>query len=282
MRPLPDLRHGGPSSKAHRGHDTSLQYSRPGPPQNSLSRSIAMASFANDEANAGTGVDENIWIAASDGNIAKVQAYVQADPSLLQKGDDSGYSPIHAATAWGHKELMHWLVAAGADVHARDADGDTPLHHCDKPEAAEYLITLGASPTMTNAAGQTPPAASSVLQSLPSEPASLFSSPIWWLTHGRKLQARHPTSSHNQQYRMASRRRYLSLHRKSRWCNPKHEGCCRRRSRTAITMPCPVVIAAPRRVSLCLRTSATRHCWNLDSARRPLLREPGPANMSAV
>ena len=101
--------------------------------------------------------DQNVWVAASDGDLAKVQAYVQADPALLSKGDENGYSPIHAAAAYGHKELMQWLVGAGADVHARDSDGDTPLHHCDSPEAAEFLLSLGASPTLANNEGKTPP-----------------------------------------------------------------------------------------------------------------------------
>ena len=102
--------------------------------------------------------DQNVWVAASDGDLAKVQAYVQADPALLSKGDENGYSPIHAAAAYGHKELMQWLVGAGADVHARDSDGDTPLHHCDSPEAAEFLLSvLGASPTIANDQGRTAP-----------------------------------------------------------------------------------------------------------------------------
>jgi len=41
--------------------------------------------------------DDNVWIAASDGDIPKVQAYLAQDPSLATKGDHNGYTCMHAA-----------------------------------------------------------------------------------------------------------------------------------------------------------------------------------------
>lgn len=39
------------------------------------------------------------------------------------------------------------------------SDGDTPLHHCDKPETAEFIMGLGADPRVPNSEGKTPPIA---------------------------------------------------------------------------------------------------------------------------
>ena len=75
----------------------------------------------------------------------------------MTRGDENGYAAIHAAAAYGHQELIQYLVTSGADLHARDSDGDTPLHHCDDPATAAFLISLGASPTIANDAGRTAP-----------------------------------------------------------------------------------------------------------------------------
>jgi hypothetical protein len=101
--------------------------------------------------------DDNIWVAASDGDMEKVQAYINADPKNASIGDETGYTPIHAAAAYGHHELITYLLSVGADIHQRDNDGDTPLHHCDAAATAEFLLSLGASPTIANNEGRTPP-----------------------------------------------------------------------------------------------------------------------------
>lgn len=62
-----------------------------------------------------------------------------------------------AAAAYGHHELITYLLSVGADIHQRDNDGDTPLHHCDSPTTAEFLLSLGAEPTIANNEGRTPP-----------------------------------------------------------------------------------------------------------------------------
>ena len=100
--------------------------------------------------------DANVWVAASDGDLVKVQQYIAQDPKLATQGDENGYSCIHAAAAYGHHEMITVLLGHGADLHARDTDGDTPLHHCDNPETAAFLMSLGAQPTVANNAGKTP------------------------------------------------------------------------------------------------------------------------------
>lgn len=52
-------------------------------------------------------------------------------------------------------ELVQLLHCAGADLNLRDSDGDTPLHVCELPEVAEYLILNGADPLATNYQGDT-------------------------------------------------------------------------------------------------------------------------------
>mmetsp|Transcript_25600 Transcript_25600/g.33323 ORF Transcript_25600/g.33323 Transcript_25600/m.33323 type:complete len:164 (+) Transcript_25600:17-508(+) len=101
--------------------------------------------------------DDNIWVAASDGDMEKVQAYITTDSSAASIGDENGYTAIHAAAAYGHHDLINYLVSVGADIHQRDNDGDTPLHHCDAPATAEFLISLGANPLVANNEGRTPP-----------------------------------------------------------------------------------------------------------------------------
>ncbi|CAN0433519.1 unnamed protein product, partial [Ectocarpus sp. 8 AP-2014] len=39
-----------------------------------------------------------------------------------------GHSPLHLACRFGHLPVVLLLLAEGAELNARDADGNSPLH----------------------------------------------------------------------------------------------------------------------------------------------------------
>ena len=41
--------------------------------------------------------------------------------------DETGYSPLHAASSYNELATMQYLLSVGADVNLQDSDGDTPL-----------------------------------------------------------------------------------------------------------------------------------------------------------
>lgn len=51
----------------------------------------------------------NIWTAASDGELEKVKGFV-AQGMDVNAQDETGYSPLHAATSYGHIEVSHLVV----------------------------------------------------------------------------------------------------------------------------------------------------------------------------
>ncbi len=96
---------------------------------------------------------ENIWVSASDGDLARVSHLVEKEGIDVNAQDESGYSPIHAAASYGQHQLLAYLISKGADVHLRDADGDTPLLVCDDPECFEELLKHGADLNAQNSEG---------------------------------------------------------------------------------------------------------------------------------
>jgi ankyrin repeat protein len=77
-----------------------------------------------------------------------------------------GRTPLHWAAAGGHKYLVELLLVNGADVNARNSDGQTPLHRAMVPvqkaaekgnmEVAELLLSHGAEVNAKDDAGTTP------------------------------------------------------------------------------------------------------------------------------
>ena len=57
-----------------------------------------------------------------------------------------GWTPLHLAAEYAHKEIAELLIAKGADVNAKDEDGETPLdatYVFNKTETADLLRKHG-------------------------------------------------------------------------------------------------------------------------------------------
>ncbi|KAF9584964.1 hypothetical protein BGW38_004466 [Lunasporangiospora selenospora] len=93
---------------------------------------------------------QNIWLAAGDeGDLEAVKKFIAGGVSVNAQ-DEFGYSPLHAAISYGHKELAQYLLDNGANVNIQDNDNDTPLFVCETVELAEFLIGAGANPMHKN------------------------------------------------------------------------------------------------------------------------------------
>ena len=87
---------------------------------------------------------------------------------LIERGadihakNDFGATPLHIASAKDIR-MVQLLLDKGANVHARDNEGNTPLHVAASyklspsygPEIIELLMQRGADPHIKNNAGQT-------------------------------------------------------------------------------------------------------------------------------
>jgi len=82
------------------------------------------------------------------GDLSKVKALLEKDPSLLQSKTEEGKSPLHMATGWGRCDIVEYLISIGADINARNNNGGTPIHVAasqNQPECAKILISHGAN-----------------------------------------------------------------------------------------------------------------------------------------
>ncbi|KAK8390778.1 hypothetical protein O3P69_010468 [Scylla paramamosain] len=69
------------------------------------------------------------------------------------------HTPVHAASYYGHLEVLEQLAGAGWPLTTGDSDGDTPVHHAaagGSVKCQEWLIERGGDPRMQNKAGHTP------------------------------------------------------------------------------------------------------------------------------
>ena len=118
------------------------------------------------------------WIYAGDTalHVAAAGYQVEIAKMLLAAGADVGAAmnhrrsqPLHYAAdgylenpAWNAKRqvaMIRVLVETGADIHAQDKNGATPLHRAVRTRcaaAAEFLLNAGSDATLKNKPGSTP------------------------------------------------------------------------------------------------------------------------------
>ena len=100
--------------------------------------------------------------AAESGNPGMVREILRYHPKLEQR-DREGRTAVFAAGEYRYKveeskraECVRLLVEAGANVNARDNEGNTPLHETFLTEVEEELLKLGADVNARNKDGETP------------------------------------------------------------------------------------------------------------------------------
>ena len=101
---------------------------------------------------------KDIWTAAAEGNIAAIQAHLDAGGDI-NAGNAHGETALHAAAYHNANEVIRFLVAAGARIDATNAARQTPLRLAEghliccttfarHEEAARVLRELGADPNV--------------------------------------------------------------------------------------------------------------------------------------
>ena len=86
----------------------------------------------------------SIFAAVKKGDLEKVKALLKGNPDLVFIDDGrDGWTPLHYAAHWGHKDIAELLLASKAEVNARANDSLTPLHIAaaqDYKDVAELLL----------------------------------------------------------------------------------------------------------------------------------------------
>ena len=76
----------------------------------------------------------SIHQAAEDGNIKAIKQHIAAGTDVNAKNDRSTWTPLYYAVLKGRKEIAELLITEGADVNAKNQDGETPLDYAIHPE----------------------------------------------------------------------------------------------------------------------------------------------------
>ena len=110
------------------------------------------------------GAGVSLFEASAVGLVDRVQEQVEKDPAVVNAYSHDGWTALHLASFFGHKDVASLLLARGADVNARSkstrfAKENTPLHAAAanrQVDVAEILIAHGADVNAKDGSGYTP------------------------------------------------------------------------------------------------------------------------------
>ena len=71
-------------------------------------------------------VQDQLNLAASDGSLDRVKTLVETYPALVYYADGDGRTPLHYAAAYGHTDIVTYLLEHGANPFAQDSEGTAP------------------------------------------------------------------------------------------------------------------------------------------------------------
>lgn len=90
------------------------------------------------------GPDDALFDAAKANDLARVRGMIESNAALLNRKDPQyGATALHWAALRGNKEVVEYLVGAGADVNARNKEGETPFQVAQRAGRKNVLPLLG-------------------------------------------------------------------------------------------------------------------------------------------
>ncbi|KAG8821723.1 hypothetical protein FRC17_009743 [Serendipita sp. 399] len=97
---------------------------------------------------------KNIWVAASDGDLERVQDLIEEEGMNIAKCAGSKHIHPNACSSilWAYRSIR----ILGGDVNITDEDGDTPLYTAESMEVAKWLVDHGAVVQRVNSEGVSP------------------------------------------------------------------------------------------------------------------------------
>ncbi len=101
--------------------------------------------------------EQPIHDAARMGTDVEVLAILKRDPSARDVRTALGSTPLHLAATNVNPAALKALIAASANVNARDSEGMTPLHmaaYAQRTPHAQLLLEAGADPAAKTNAGR--------------------------------------------------------------------------------------------------------------------------------
>lgn len=93
------------------------------------------------------------------GNLAKVEATLKENPTLISARGLKGMTPLHVAASQCRRSIARLLIKCGAEVNSKKDDGWTPLHHvCQNGDVntVKLLLDSGADPNLKSNDDLTP------------------------------------------------------------------------------------------------------------------------------
>lgn len=100
--------------------------------------------------------------AAKKSDVEKLKSLLKNEKDLLDVRDTDGSTALHCAAWKGHREVVIFLLKAGADINCHNNNnhwGTTPLHaaaHANQAVIAQLLIDAGAEVNAKDMNGKTP------------------------------------------------------------------------------------------------------------------------------
>lgn len=93
--------------------------------------------------------EEDVFVFCSKGETEKVLDLIRrGEVNINQKDNEMGMTLLHWACDRGHLDLIKSLLSLGANVNAKDDDGETPLgtaRLCEHKDAEKLLLENGAT-----------------------------------------------------------------------------------------------------------------------------------------
>src|SRR5689334_12161671 len=104
---------------------------------------------------------DEILDAATSGDAVRTRELIQLCSDIVHLYGDQGWTPLHVAAFFGHKQVAEILLASGADLHARSRNflDNMPLHTAvpgRRRELVEMLLAMGADVNARQDGGWTP------------------------------------------------------------------------------------------------------------------------------